>query len=862
MLELLWLLLIEPIRQALLYVLEAAHGLSGSYGLALVILSLAFNLLLMPAYHLAEIVQQRERAIQRRMARKVEEFKFAFKGQERYWMLRTLYRQNHYHPVYALRALLPLAIQIPFFIATFGLLSAYPPLKGVPFLGLADLGQPDGLLHGINLLPLVMTALNMLAVHLHSRDGTRAERVQGHVIALVFLVFLYASPAGLVMYWTINNLVSVLKSGFYAMRRGAAREPAGAPGPSWAPQPAPSIGWLARLHAAISASPGRLYGLTALALFVFLGMALPITLTGLEDNVDGLVGYITFFALCSAAFALVYGLLAWGAYRLAPPRLRSLAVYLGLTLLLALLAYGFGYQPDAGVLDNFVFANPQALAPAAAGVLADVLVLLACCAAAAWLLERHPEWTANGLIVLTLGSLGMGGWSLYSLQERITRKSEEEIAGGSKLFNYTRGGKNVLLLFVDGAMSGYIPDILREDPQLARKLAGFTWYSNVVSTGNRTINGLPALFGGFDYTVSQINQRAGDSLKDKVSAAYRIYVENFAARGYQVLYSDPFWFGFARKGDCELFNAQYQASGQGSCIHSIGKQVAARKARVREGSGLDLFRGLAQQYFSVALFKVAPRSLKQAVYGGGQWLGMSYSWKNKEDKYLNNFFSLDSLGELSGTGATRDTFTFITNELTRAPLFLKDDCLPDRSLTSSDQRLKLLMNRYRSGDTTAIYQTTKCTLQALGRYMDWFRQSGLYDRTMIAVASDHGWVSRNPVLSQLPNQVRYSMFQSFLLFKDFNEPGKPLPDLRESREFITNANVPGMLCQSIGGCLDKTTGKTITRQRLQGSVLLHETPWQPSGQQPGRYVVEALYSVRDDITQPQNWQVIQPRIEP
>lgn len=219
MLDVLNLLLIEPIRMALLYVLEAGYSASGSYGVALAILSLVFNLVLMPAYHLAELVQEKEREIQSRMARKMAEFKFAFKGQERYWMLRTLYRQNNYHPVYVLRALLPLVIQIPFFIATFAMLSSYQPLQGVAFLGLQDLGRPDGLVFGLNIMPVVMTVLNMFAVYLYSREGTHIELVQGYVIAAIFLFLLYSAPVGLVLYWTINNLISVLKSAVYALKR-------------------------------------------------------------------------------------------------------------------------------------------------------------------------------------------------------------------------------------------------------------------------------------------------------------------------------------------------------------------------------------------------------------------------------------------------------------------------------------------------------------------------------------------------------------------------------------------------------------------------------------------------------------------
>lgn len=216
MFDALYLVLIEPIRLALLFVLEHAHALTGSWGLAIIALSFAFNLALLPAYHLAEKVQNRERNIQRRMAPKIAEFKYAFKGEERYLMLRALYRQYGYHPVYGLRGLLPLTIQIPFFIATYGLLSHYKPLIGERFLIIADLGRPDHLLFGLNLLPILMTALNMLAVHFYSRQLPQREKIQSLVIALIFLVLLYKSPSGLVVYWTVNNLISVFRSLFFS----------------------------------------------------------------------------------------------------------------------------------------------------------------------------------------------------------------------------------------------------------------------------------------------------------------------------------------------------------------------------------------------------------------------------------------------------------------------------------------------------------------------------------------------------------------------------------------------------------------------------------------------------------------------
>jgi membrane protein insertase Oxa1/YidC/SpoIIIJ len=73
-------------------------------------------------------------------------------------ILSTYYRQNHYHPLYALRNSFGILIQIPFFIAAYTFLSHFNALKGASFVFIRDLGAPDGLLeiNGIrfNILPI------------------------------------------------------------------------------------------------------------------------------------------------------------------------------------------------------------------------------------------------------------------------------------------------------------------------------------------------------------------------------------------------------------------------------------------------------------------------------------------------------------------------------------------------------------------------------------------------------------------------------------------------------------------------------------------------------------------------------------
>lgn len=605
------------------------------------------------------------------------------------------------------------------------------------------------------------------------------------------------------------------------------------------------------LHARLEGQRGHLYALVAGCIFLLFLVTFPVILTGLEDNVDGLTGYHWFYVAFVAVSGLWYGVVSYLAYRYLPDIARSWLVLLGFTAILAGLIFAFVVPSNAGVLDNFLFAKPEGLALSNMTLLIDGIVIAASFGIALLLLGSAPQWAGNFAAVLVLGSTVLSVYSLYTIDERVSRKSENTELSGPKLFHYSTKGKNVLLFFLDGAMSGYMQDIVDSSPGLTAQFSGFTWYSNVVSPGNRTITGVPALFGGFDYTVAEVNQRQGP-LKDKVSDAYRIYVENFSRHDYTVLYSDPLWFGFQRKGDCELFNNQYEKEGKGRCIHSIGKFIGDKKEQVQDRR--KVFLGLAKQYLAISLYKIAPSSLRARIYDGGNWLRLSYAQTKKEIKYLDNYFSLDSLADLSDTSATRNTFTFLANELTRATLFLKPDCIPDASLSTEDPAIKALVTHYGAEETAAIYQTTRCAVQALGRYMEWMKEKGIYDNTMIVIASDHGWTSKNPLLKNVKEQTRFSMFQSFLMVKPFATADTPL---RQSKEFISSANVPGMLCDVLGGCLDRVTGKTIRHVPLTEPVTLFETPWQPSGQNSDTYVVDAMYQVSGDVTNSDSWKQLQ-----
>ncbi|MDX9802283.1 MAG: membrane protein insertase YidC, partial [Spirochaetia bacterium] len=187
------------------------------HGIAIICLSVAVNILLLPLYNVAEKWQQRERDIQARLKNKLDDIKAVFKGAERHMIIRTYYRQNHYHPFYSLRSVLGLAIQIPFFIAAYHFLSHMPmSAKTSSWYFIKDLMSPDALLTvsgiTINLLPIVMTVINLVSAFVYSGKLQKKEKNQLFIMAFLFLVLLYNSPSGLVLYWTMNNLISLIKN--------------------------------------------------------------------------------------------------------------------------------------------------------------------------------------------------------------------------------------------------------------------------------------------------------------------------------------------------------------------------------------------------------------------------------------------------------------------------------------------------------------------------------------------------------------------------------------------------------------------------------------------------------------------------
>ena len=215
-------LLFSPLETFFEILFSLSNGIFQNPGVSIVILSLAMNLLALPLYKKADELQMEERKREAKLRPWIVHIKKHFKGAERFLILRTYYRQNHYKPTDALNDSVSLLLQIPFFIAAYHFLSHLQLLNGVSFGPLLNLGAPDNLLTvgdvPISLLPILMTMVNIFSCRIYLEGMPLKNKIQAYGTAVVFLLLLHDSPSGLVFYWTLNNLFSLGKNIWYKLK--------------------------------------------------------------------------------------------------------------------------------------------------------------------------------------------------------------------------------------------------------------------------------------------------------------------------------------------------------------------------------------------------------------------------------------------------------------------------------------------------------------------------------------------------------------------------------------------------------------------------------------------------------------------
>jgi membrane protein insertase Oxa1/YidC/SpoIIIJ len=204
-----------PIVWVMDKVFHAYLSLIGSVGMSILLLSFTFSILMIPLQRAGARVERRVTAKMKEVDAEVRLLKQrGLKGEELFHATEKVYESHGYHPIKAVMAATGFLAMLPILISSIILFTGNPVLEGEPFLVLADLSRPDGLLGpGLNLLPVVMTVITWSDAMLRYRDD-RAARFRFMTISVVLLVLVYSLPAGLLLYWIGNNIAAFVLSRF------------------------------------------------------------------------------------------------------------------------------------------------------------------------------------------------------------------------------------------------------------------------------------------------------------------------------------------------------------------------------------------------------------------------------------------------------------------------------------------------------------------------------------------------------------------------------------------------------------------------------------------------------------------------
>lgn len=379
------------------------------------------------------------------------------------------------------------------------------------------------------------------------------------------------------------------------------------------------------------------------------------------------------------------GLWVWGALTLLLAVLPRRAFPWGQGVLLGLgvaaLLQGNGLNADYGAL------NGQAIAWGEYTVYG--LINTALWAGILFICLSLRQWKRFGALCVVLPCLlavGEGGWIAYRAAQAPTPQTETYL---SQAGLYTVGTEeNLLVLVLDSVDADQFAQALAEDPDLSRRLEGFTWYRNAMGLSDPTKYGLPALLTGQAYT--QPVDYAGF-----IAAAYA------DAPLYTMLAGDV-W-------DARFFTDSRYVSLDAGVVDNLAREELA----VNDPAGLtrDLLR--------LCAFRYAPHFLKPQLWMYSN-VFLPYAQAQGEPVYEVTDPAFDARLREEGLEATVErAFRLIHLTGMHPPYTMDADC------------------QYQAQGVTAQEQMRGC-LRLAEDYLEQLRTLGVYDRSAVLILADHG----------------------------------------------------------------------------------------------------------------------------
>ena len=904
----LYLLVIQPIEYLIEVIFTILYRFLGSPGAALIGVSIAVSFLVLPLYIKADAIQEEEQKKQKSMEKWIKHIQRFFKKDERYMVLSSYYREAGYRPLYAIRGMISLLLQIPFFIAAYNYLSELTLLQGKSFGLIPDLGAPDGMIRlcglSFNMLPVLMTLINCISGAIYTRGFQLKQKLQVYILAAVFLVLLYQSPSGLVVYWTMNNIFSLLKNIVMKYVKDKKR-------------------FVAILFSAISVcfivvafSRGMVSKAlamgdnekVALLTVVFCLFQIPLclyvwhiirkksnavsvmqkysdvsfkTVLWIEITAAVLLGLIIPLATVSSSpqeftnpvefrsplyfvttSALMYAgvFVIWGSV-IAYMCVRK-ARYLYVLVLISTIVVSFinfmCYSPD-NVENLTAMLEWRPTIPEFAKTTRYInLIIVAAVITLIFFLGKYMVcYSSRVCMVVLMAALVFSVIKIADVSRELkSMQNSNRWSDENRELVLSANGKNVVVIMLDAAIDAYIPYIFEYRPDLKEKFDGFVWYPNTVSMGLYTNMGAPALWGGYDYTPASINNRPEERLKDKHNEALSVLPRVLGENGYDVTVCDLPYANYVSTSDYSIYDDM-------SYVNAFHLKETMYSMYSME----ETYRMMERNFFFYSIYKTVPLILQDEVYDRAQYLRAEqivnpggYATDHLQDR-LSMEWVIENT-EVDDEAGDR-AFLYM-NQMTHDPVPLQ---LPDLAFMEYvdnegyDTGVPMTVGGRTMGESGTYYDASEqflvhvCMMQYLGQWFDKLREMGIYDNTRIILVADHGRIMQqfdDMVFNDLGIDVEG--VNPLLMVKDFGDEG-----FKTDNSFMTNADTPYLAVNGIvNDPLNPYTGNRLDMsQKEEGVEVIFSDEFFESG---AEYVFgkqgDKWYSVHDNIFEKDCWEQI------
>lgn len=908
--SILFSILIQPLQIIFQTIFGIAYSLIKNYGFTIIVLSLTMNFLVLPLYKRADAMQEEERDIESKLAPGVAHIKKTFKGDERMMMLQTYYRQNNYKPTYVLKGASSLFLQIPFFIAAYKFLSEYDALSGVSFGLINDLSRPDGLLTiagiSINILPILMTAINLISSAIYSKNYPLKTKVQLYVTAFLFLALLYKSPAGLVFYWTLNNSFSLLKTIVFKTKDKNKTTSLifSLSGIAICIISAINIKAIDEtnlillfIFSTILQFPllfyiikkknhttkvnttvvnnRKLFVVSCLFMTLLTGIVIPSNVINAspQEFVSSSYYQNPNWYITAAFFIATGTFMIWAQvfYTFSSPQAKfileraftvlcpcALINYMGFSKILGVLTNNLSY--DTGLIYSDFQDNINLVI-----IIAAILITLL-------LLKKFDKQIVSLILICVIAFSGLGAYNMVNINSSVKDIYKNSLEKNDFEISLSKTQNNVVVIMMDRAMGLYVPFIFNERPELKNQFDGFKYYSNIVAFGKSTIFGSPALFGGYEYTPVEINSRDKEFLFQKQNEALKVMPVLFDKNGFDVTVCNPTFADYKYKDNTSIYDDYKNIKAYSIESYEIDKD--------KEKSNIEKTR---PKFFIHSLMLCSPTLFQYYLYNDGAYYQFGtqkieniHKASGTNKQFEDQFSIIQGLSKMTkASGKSKGSFLMMSNDTTHEPALLNEpDYLPSEIVDNTEYD-ELNSSRFSYNGITlnmefpqnyAHYQTNMAAMIQLGKWFEYLKKHGVYDNTRIILVSDHGYsLNMGESCKELimDSDAKYNMgdavaYYPLLMVKDYNSKG-----FTSSDEFMTNADVPTIAFNGlIDNPINPFTNKPINNNEktAHDQYIISSLNWVPSNNINNKtYTPANWYSVHDSIWDKHNWKKVAER---